>query len=285
MEPIVTNATSSDEAKVDAFFAANPKFVEFLTTNKICLTSYKSSLLSYLTSGLRTIRLLSPLPSCSLPPPLSAHPLFPSFLLTLPRERLLSSLPPWLPSFMGMDSSSYLVSSSLGLSPGTTFVELCCCPCVKLSIAAEHTGSKGRVFGVDISSERLRIAQKVLAKTLKKQAHVRLVRADASTVAWHQIAGEGPDAGERADRVLCDVECSHDGSLKHVVKFLEGITQAGEEQHNEARVGKRDLIRQDKEISNKERKRRIRQLEINEQKNKDSEYFSNYGASIFKINL
>ena len=99
------------------------------------------------------------------------------------------------------------------------------------------------------------------------------------------------------DKILCDVECSHDGSLKHILKFIENASNLHKKEEEEQLTKevsggglegvsssfetKLTQIQADKTISNKERKRRIKQLKENleKKKTKMKSYFSSYSQS------
>lgn len=92
------------------------------------------------------------------------------------------------------------------------------------------------------------------------------------------------------DKVLCDVECSHDGSLKHILKFIENSLKIDPKKSKFSEVKtstfeeKQAKIQENKAISNKERKRRLKQLELNQsKKEKMDPYFSEYKESKQKL--
>ena len=61
----------------------------------------------------------------------------------------------------------------------------------------------------------------------------------------------------KIDKVLVDVECSHDGSLKHMLKYF---TENSEKTKKSVKV--------EKPISNREKKRRAKQLKNSNKKSK-----------------
>ena len=152
-------------------------------------------------------------------------------------------------------------------------IDLCCSPGAKLLEISDRLGPNGLVVGNDISKQRLQICLKFLKKHQIK--NIQLLNEDATTLVYKDTL---------FDKVLCDVECSHDGSLKHILKFIE---KCGEQKVKKAKITedeKRSLILKDKSISNTERKRRLVQHDSNREKSKEdtSLYFSNYKNSNFQ---
>ena len=45
------------------------------------------------------------------------------------------------------DAASGAAVAALGVAPGDSVLDLCCCPGVKLGLAAEHAGATGEVHG------------------------------------------------------------------------------------------------------------------------------------------
>lgn len=75
----------------------------------------------------------------------------------------------------------------------------------------------GSITGVDISLPRMEVTRSLIKK-YGHEASVRLFCEDATTF------NQGPSEGELLyDRVLVDSECTHEGSLKHLKKFLKQI--------------------------------------------------------------
>ena len=103
-------------------------------------------------------------------------------------------------------------------------------------------------MGNDLSKERLQICKKFLEK--HKILKTKLTNKDATTLTY--------DNNQTLfDKVLCDVECSHDGSLKHILKFIEKCDSKKSEKIKISDKEKRAQIVKDGSISNKERKRRL----------------------------
>lgn len=75
-------------------------------------------------------------------------------------------------------------------------------------------------------------------------------------------------AGKSFNKIIVDVECTHEGSLKHIVKFLCPPVAA---QAKEAK--EKDLSH----LSNRERKRRLNLIE--ESRQVKNEYMSSYDKS------
>eukprot|EP01135_Chromosphaera_perkinsii_P003715 Nk52_evm33s252 gene=Nk52_evmTU33s252 len=144
----------------------------------------------------------------------------------------------------GIDVSSGAAVAILNPQKGDHCLDLCCSPGAKLSMIANMACCKkkgvGSVTGVDISRERLASCKTVVQKY--GLPHVRLFNADGCT--FKQFPRKHIDSSGEAkvffqtkdyasverdcgngkesalyDKVLVDAECTHDGSLKHIVKF------------------------------------------------------------------
>ena len=146
----------------------------------------------------------------------------------------------------GGDVSSGVAVAVLAVQPGDDCLDLCCAPGVKMAAIAEIVGPSGSVTGVDIDRARLAACGSLLRKY--RAPRVRLYRADG-----REFAVEAPPLGTRSvatlsacadrsgtatkpyfaspflracpdrtgrgyDRVLVDAECTHDGSVKHLLK-------------------------------------------------------------------
>ncbi|KAJ1719765.1 hypothetical protein LPJ53_005528 [Coemansia erecta] len=154
---------------------------------------------------------------------------------------------------LGMDVSSGIAAQALGCQPGDNVLDLCCAPGAKLLMLAELVGSRGSVTGVDVAAHRLATCRSLLAKHPDARARVRLYLADgtvfdqrappegwwdpevlrksaggypAAQRPWHAskllrsaYACSSGSGQALYDRVLVDAECTHDGSLAHVLKY------------------------------------------------------------------
>ncbi|KAJ2787376.1 hypothetical protein GGI15_000740, partial [Coemansia interrupta] len=151
---------------------------------------------------------------------------------------------------LGMDVSSGIAAYALGCQSGDNVLDLCCAPGAKLLLLAELVGPQGSVTGVDVAAHRLATCRSLLAKHPDARARVRLYLADGTEFAqgapqkgwWDPEVLRKAAAGHAAaqqpwhaskmlrsayacnglapyDRVLVDAECTHDGSLGHVLKY------------------------------------------------------------------
>ena len=155
-----------------------------------------------------------------------------------------------------MELSSGLAVLLLDLQASDTFLDLCCAPGCKLALAgliigqkgmnADHTGS---CTGVDVVEHRISVAKAMICKYKVPNARLFLLDARNFSIPPHHSLGySGAGAmfselysqqkyaspyysssvyrksrGELAQccqysKVLVDVECTHDGSVKHVCK-------------------------------------------------------------------
>lgn len=81
---------------------------------------------------------------------------------------------------------------------------------MKLCFIGDLIGQNGRAIGVDINEIRLNTCRSIVKK-------YRLEK----TVQLECCDGTIYDKEGDFDRVLLDAECTHDGSLKHLLKFVE----------------------------------------------------------------
>lgn len=168
-----------------------------------------------------------------------------------------------IPSFrngqiLSMDISSALAIQALELEPNDHYLDLCCAPGAKLCMAgmmiqgynhniASDIKSFGSITGVDISKSRLSTCRSLVKKY--KIGQVRLFCMDgalfnigvvqsnpneeinikpfyASTMYRRHEFSLSPSIVDRSKlytKVLIDAECTHDGSIKHVVKMMNQI--------------------------------------------------------------
>jgi 16S rRNA C967 or C1407 C5-methylase (RsmB/RsmF family) len=149
----------------------------------------------------------------------------------------------------GMDISSIIAVHCLNLQPDDHFLDLCCAPGIKLSIAGDliTANGTGSITGVDISKERLSVAKSLLKRlyigkarlfcesavdfdekcpvsvTLndfrkrKKEGNVNRKKPFYASSVFSK--GQAFEFDQLYDKVLCDVECTHDGSIKHIQKL------------------------------------------------------------------
>ena len=111
------------------------------------------------------------------------------------------------------------------------------------------------LFGNDISEARLNITKSLLKK-YKKEEKIKLINKDARNL-------ETKDFGFKFDKILVDVECTHDGSFKHILKYI-----------NPRNPKKKKNKEIPKNLSKREQKRRALQKKVsnrNTWKNSDFE--------------
>ncbi|KAJ2375819.1 hypothetical protein IW150_002332, partial [Coemansia sp. RSA 2607] len=162
---------------------------------------------------------------------------------------------------VGMDISSGIAAYALDCHAGDNVLDLCCAPGAKLLLLAELVGPRGSVTGVDVADHRLATCRRLVAKHARgARASIRLYLADgtqfderAPAPGWWdpevlRRSAQGKPAVRRPwhagkllrsayacsgktpyDRVLVDAECTHDGSLAHVLKYAR-LGWAGLEQ-------------------------------------------------------
>jgi 16S rRNA C967 or C1407 C5-methylase (RsmB/RsmF family) len=153
---------------------------------------------------------------------------------------------------------------------------MCCCPGAKLIYIADiikssefygqfdlgNSTKPTKIIGNDISGDRLGICRNLVGKSGNSDI-IELTNQDAVTFEWK--------SDSFFDRVLVDVECTHDGSFKHIVKFLGGS------KYTKKIKKARNFIGPEKKISNNEMKRRLQQkLRNGKFKELSSKYFSAY---------
>eukprot|EP00475_Leptophrys_vorax_P028916 TRINITY_DN4212_c0_g1_i1.p1 TRINITY_DN4212_c0_g1~~TRINITY_DN4212_c0_g1_i1.p1 ORF type:complete len:371 (+),score=89.79 TRINITY_DN4212_c0_g1_i1:4-1116(+) len=143
-------------------------------------------------------------------------------------------------SVYGIDLSSGFAVEALSVEPGMNVLDLCCAPGAKLCMIADRMDLKGSLVAVDVNFHRVNTCRNILTKYgitssppassstasssskagSSEQKHqdcekfVNLIEADGSSEEIVKKLGTN-----RFDRVLVDAECTHDGSLKHLVKF------------------------------------------------------------------
>lgn len=171
----------------------------------------------------------------------------------------------------GIELGSAAVVMALNPAPGDHILDMCCAPGAKLCFIADlmkKDGSsklEGSLTGVDISEHRLNIARSLL----KKYGHENdaiLYNEDGRT-----FSKKPPSASGLYDKIVLDAECTHDGSVKHLIKFANMIKQRNKSQQETAPSGEEETAKKKKwhneeqPISNKERKRREAQKKAQEE--------------------
>ncbi|KAF4750339.1 hypothetical protein FOZ63_032632 [Perkinsus olseni] len=151
---------------------------------------------------------------------------------SIPADTQMSSLSLYKEGrLFGLDVSSasavFALLGEHGPKPDSAVLDLCCAPGTKLLMLSELCKGS-RVAGVDIKRERLMVCRSLLTKygshdvelyhaKRKSRGRKRQRRgspAEASVETTTLQAGSW-------DYVLCDAECTHDGSVKHMLKHLE----------------------------------------------------------------
>ncbi|KAJ1977272.1 hypothetical protein H4R35_002364 [Dimargaris xerosporica] len=155
----------------------------------------------------------------------------------------------------GIDVTSGLAVLALDLEPSDHVLDLCCAPGAKLCMVSDILGDSGSgtVTGVDISTQRLATCRSLLKKY--RRFNARLYQADGTTFALRAPRSDWRHPGKAAsvvqlppspadtvatkpfyaprllrfrasslaqalyDKVLVDAECTHDGSIAHILKY------------------------------------------------------------------
>ena len=158
----------------------------------------------------------------------------------------------------GIDLSSASVVLALNPQNNENILDLCCCPGAKLLFIGDLMMGKkekimGSLTGVDINTKRLKICESLCKKY---------------SLEWIELKGvDGVTYKSEIlyDKVLLDAECTHDGSIKHLKKYLPeyNIYMKNKEIEEKMEFNEENLV----VISNKEKKRRKKQEEINKNTN------------------
>ncbi|KAG1469050.1 hypothetical protein G6F56_003488 [Rhizopus delemar] len=155
-------------------------------------------------------------------------------------------------AIFGIDLSSAIAVEALFIKKDDQVLDLCCAPGAKLCMISNLFGRDGlgTVTGVDIAGHRLAICRSLLKK-YKVGERVRLFEADGtqfsipppSRLGGKVIAAESSHKRQKTnitkpfyaskmlrsdrqlnqgvlyDKVLVDAECTHDGSILHILKY------------------------------------------------------------------
>ncbi|CAD8122478.1 unnamed protein product [Paramecium sonneborni] len=140
-------------------------------------------------------------------------------LYSIPADQKINNLQLYKDGILyGIDKSSAAVVYSLDINQNdNNLLEICCAPGAKLTFIADllriqtnKDGIQRKVFGIDISQNRLNITQSIVNKyQLEKQ--VELILED----------GTKYQSPIQFDKVLIDAECTHEGSIKHLKKYID----------------------------------------------------------------
>ncbi|KAF7729681.1 hypothetical protein EC973_004054 [Apophysomyces ossiformis] len=152
----------------------------------------------------------------------------------------------------GIDLSSAIAVEALEIEKDDHVLDLCCAPGAKLCMIANLLGEEGTgtVTGVDLAAHRLATCRSLLKK-YRVGGRARLFEADGTTfdvgppcrLGNKVLSEEEPmakrakreaiqpfwapkllrydpqQAGRLYDKVLVDAECTHDGSINHIIKY------------------------------------------------------------------
>ena len=270
------------ENRIIQFFKQLPTFITFLKSQNIDTENYISQILNYNKNSRRFLFILSKFEK-ELKKVINEEipDLIHEFDLTysLSPENKICDLESYKTSkIFAMDFGSILTVEALQIKSGDRILDLCCAPggkllkiCDKLQFLEqnkkkdnEEKGSFG-IYGNDISESRLNTAKKIIGKYgfLDKVGFINKNATDLKP----------EDFGNRLfDKILADVECTHDGSFKHILKYLSNqikrekletsVFENNEKNNENLSSEKLELEKQEKiiiKISKKEKKRRIKQ--------------------------
>ncbi|KAI7886236.1 S-adenosyl-L-methionine-dependent methyltransferase [Lichtheimia hyalospora FSU 10163] len=147
-------------------------------------------------------------------------------------------------SLFGIDLSSAMAVEALDLQANDQVLDMCCAPGAKLCMIANRIEASGSATGVDCAAHRLATCRSLLKK-YKVGSHVRLFEADGTTFAippplapkerqkkhtldvnhrkpyWapKMLRFDPQTSTALYDKVLVDAECTHDGSISHILKY------------------------------------------------------------------
>lgn len=160
----------------------------------------------------------------------------------------------------GIDLSSASVVLALNPQSDEHILDLCCCPGAKLLFIGDLMGINkaqitGSLTGVDINSKRLKICESLCKKY------------SLDWIELKEYDGTSYSSNLLYDKVLVDAECTHDGSIKHLKKYLDEYNNLkvnkNKEEIKSQEINENEVL----DISNKEKKRRKKQEEINQNSN------------------
>lgn len=156
-------------------------------------------------------------------------------------------------AIFGIDLSSAIAVQALDIQPDDQVLDLCCAPGAKLCMISNILGKEGlgTATGVDLAGHRLATCRSLLKK-YKVGEKVRLFEADGTTFAvpppsrlGNKVISEAQHKDKKQkvetvktfwaskllrfdsqvnmhslyDKVLVDAECTHDGSIQHILKY------------------------------------------------------------------
>jgi len=247
------------EAAIREFYGKLPRFHQFLESQGINSQDYLRYLLTYAANARRFVLASKKatgeeLDCIKLELP-SAENLLPA-IYHLPHDHNINHSKLFASGkIYGIDLGSIFAAKALGVMSGERVLDVCCAPGGKLLYFCdqiEHPDEEVCIFGNDISDARLSIAQNLLKK-YGFDNRVILVNGDATKLT---VADCG---GTKFDRVLADVECTHDGSFKHIIKYVKKIEETKQSVFAQHKIQSTDSPLFAKKISKKEQKRRLKQ--------------------------
>jgi 16S rRNA C967 or C1407 C5-methylase (RsmB/RsmF family) len=279
------NSKNEIDIKIDDFFGQVPSFKKFLQSQQIDPEEYKNNLKEYRKKGERFVRISSHLEKAEkqnieeLIKSCGGEKTLLENVFSLPLEKTISNLEIYQTGkIYGIDFGSIFVVEALNAKEGEKVLDICCAPGAKLLYIAEKVKikEKGFIFGNDISLPRLNITKNMLKK-YGYDSHVTLLNQNAKNLK--------NDSFECTfDKILVDVECTHDGSFKHVLKYIEPKEDRSKkikkiEQKNDPKDDQKNSQNKQnqqkgdfgmlKPISKKEMKRRAQQLKVEKKNNWD----------------
>lgn len=246
---------------IQEFYAKLPKFHKFLQTQDIDPQDYLRYLLKYTTNARRFVLASKSITEeeieqiqVQLP---SAEKLLPS-IYHLPHDHNINHSKLFESGKLyGIDLGSIFAAKALGVVAGEKVLDTCCAPGGKLLYFCDQitqSDSQAWIYGNDISEARLSIAHNLLKK-YGFESDVILINADATKISLSDCGGI------KFDRVLADVECTHDGSFKHVLKYVKKIEES-KKVTTQHQIDNSDVPLVTKKISKKEQKRRLKQKQL-----------------------
>lgn len=179
-------------------------------------------------------------------------PYLPSFLSMPPSvPGVVHTAPSLRGDCIGMDVSSGVCVAALMVQPHHHVLDMCCAPGAKLAMLADLLDARGSLTAVDSSTTRMASCKTLLSRfKLVRQPvpRLRMSVADGRTFTWEapaaspwdaahpkrpypnanfthchaELAVIAPQTGQLYDRVLVDAPCTHDGSMRHMVKSFGG---------------------------------------------------------------
>lgn len=140
----------------------------------------------------------------------------------------------------GIDIGSALSVLYLDPQQNDNILDLCCSPGTKLLFIADLVSqgnpqyTQSAIVGNEISEHRLNITKSLLKRYGNE--FVRLTNRDALLL-------DRSDFDFSFDKVIADVECSHDGSFKHILKYCNPIPAKKKKETNLEHLSQKALKR------------------------------------------